>query len=110
LPLVDLLHLELTRSPYGSDTDWGRAVLERLLPLAHAGGSPDVQRLASAAGFGAEPRLLEALVFAYWLQYAAYQIRTHLDRRSEPAWIEGNVERVVHELARLDRRSQARTH
>lgn len=95
VPALDLLHLQLTREPYGSDDDWGRAVVERLLPAARAGGDPLVRRYCAELGIDPDPRLLEALVFAYWLEYVAYQLRTHLDRRSQPAWIDGNVELVA---------------
>jgi hypothetical protein len=95
LPVIDLFHLELTRVPYGTDDDWGRAVVDRLLPAARSGGSPLVRRYASALGLDLDPQLLEALVFAYWLEYVAYQLRAHPDRLSSPAWIEGNVELVA---------------
>jgi hypothetical protein len=94
-PALDLLHLQLTREPYGSDDQWGRAVVERLLPAARAGGDTLLRRYCAELGIEPEPRLLEALVFAYWLEYAAYQLRTHLDRRRQPRWIEGNVELVA---------------
>jgi aminoglycoside phosphotransferase (APT) family kinase protein len=95
VPALDLLHLQLTREPYGSDDHWGRAVVERLLPAALAGGDPLLRRYCAELGIEPEPRRLEALVFAYWLEYAAYQLRTHLDRRLQPRWIEGNVELVA---------------
>ena len=92
LPLVDLLHLELTRVDYGGDDNWGRAVVERLLPLAKSGGDAVVHRYCAGIGLETNPRLLEALVLGYWLGYVAYQLDTHVARRSQPAWIEGNVE------------------
>lgn len=101
LPLLDLLHLHLTRSSYGGDEDWGRAVVERLLPLAQAGGDAVIRRYCRAIGLDAERRLLEALVLAYWLEYVAYQLRTHGDRRLQPAWIEGNVALVLRDVAPL---------
>jgi phosphotransferase family enzyme len=95
VPALDLLHLQLTRHPYGSDDNWGRAVVERLLPSARAGGDALLRRYCAELGIDPDPHLLEALVFAYWLEYVAYQLRTHLDRRSQPEWIEGNVELVA---------------
>ena len=99
LPLLDLLHLELTRSAPFADVDWGRALLERLLPLARAGGDEGIARYCGELGLSADRSVLEALVFAYWLDYAAYQLRTHPVRRVQPAWIEGNVELVVRSAA-----------
>jgi aminoglycoside phosphotransferase (APT) family kinase protein len=98
LPLLDLLHLELTRTPYGADERWGRAVLDRLLPLARAGGDETVAGYCRGVGVTPDPSLLEALVLAYWLEYAAYQLRTHPDRRTDRAWVRGNVELILREV------------
>jgi aminoglycoside phosphotransferase (APT) family kinase protein len=95
VPGIDLLHLQLTRTPYGGDDDWGRAVVERLLPAARSGGDALLRRYCDELGIEPDPRVLEALVYAYWLEYAAYQLRAHLDRRSQPPWIEGNIELVA---------------
>jgi hypothetical protein len=105
LPVVDLLHLQLTRVPYGSDDDWGRAVLRRLLPSARSGADPLVRRYTAEVGLDADPRLLEALVFAYWLEYAAYQLRAHPDRLESTAWIEGNVRLVAREAGSFTKAS-----
>jgi Phosphotransferase enzyme family len=95
VPALDFLHLQLTSEPYGHDDQWGRAVIERLLPSARAGGKHLLRRYCAEVGIEATPRLLEALVYAYWLEYVAYQLRTHLDRRRQPAWIAGNIELVA---------------
>jgi hypothetical protein len=108
VPALDLLHLQLTQERYGRDDQWGRAVVERLLPSARTGGKPLLQRYCAELGIVTEPRLLEALVFAYWLEYAAYQLRTHLDRRSQPLWIEGNVELVARAAAEFTRGAHGR--
>lgn len=105
LPLLDLFHLELTRTPYGGDDCWGRAVVERLLPTARASGDATVRRYCAGVGLDPDPAVLEALVLAYWLEYAAYQLRTHADRRSQSAWIEGNVELVLREAVSPARRT-----
>jgi hypothetical protein len=97
VPLLDLLHLQLTRDPYGPDENWGRAVVERLLPSARSGGDPLVRRYAAELGLDLDPRTLEALVYAYWLEYAAYQLRAHPDRLSSAGWIAGNVRLVARE-------------
>ncbi len=95
LPLVDLLHLQLTRSGAYADADWARLALERLLPAARAGGDEAIRRYCEAVGLTPDPAVLKALVFAYWLEHAAYQLRAHPVRRVQPAWIEGNVELVL---------------
>jgi aminoglycoside phosphotransferase (APT) family kinase protein len=95
LPLLDLLHLKLTRAGPFADDDWAEAVGARLLPLARAGGDDDVQRYCRELDLPAEPALLEAFVYAYWLDYAAYQLRAHPVRRVQRSWVDGNVERVA---------------
>jgi hypothetical protein len=99
LPLLDLLHLSLTRTGAFADEDWGRMLLDRLLPLARAGGSDEIRHYCVEVGLQAEPARLEALVLAYWLDHAAYQLRAHPVRRAQPAWIEGNVELVLRSAA-----------
>jgi hypothetical protein len=99
LPLLDLLHLKLTRAGPFADDDWATVVAERLLPLARSGGDDDVRRYCEQVGVNTEPELLEALVYAYWLDYVAYQLRAHPVRRVQPAWIEKNVELPLTELA-----------
>jgi hypothetical protein len=95
LPVLDLFHLQLTRSGAFGDAEWGRVLLERLLPAARAGGDEPTRRYCSEIGLEADPTLLETLVLAYWLDYVAYQLRAHPVRRAQPAWIEGNVELVL---------------
>lgn len=92
LPLLDLLHLTLTRAGPFADDDWAKVVGERLLPLARSGGDDDVRHYCAEIGIDAHPQLLELLVYAYWLDYVAYQLRAHPVRRMQPRWIEGNVE------------------
>jgi aminoglycoside phosphotransferase (APT) family kinase protein len=95
LPLLDLLHLKLTRAGPFADDDWAQAVAERLLPIARAGGDDDIERYCDELGLAVDADLLDALVYAYWLDYAAYQLRAHPVRRMQPTWIERNVERVL---------------
>ena len=109
LPLVDLLHLELTQRGYGTDNDWGLALVERLLPAARAGGDGLVRQYCEDVDLDPEPRVLEALVLSYWLEYVAYQLRTHPARRAEPLWIERNVTGVVSEIAPPHRSRSAAT-
>jgi hypothetical protein len=100
LPLVDLLHLMLTGSYVGPDHDWGPALLGRLLPASRALRDELVARYCAALGIELDEPAYEALVMAYWLGYAAYQLRTHAHRRTETLWIERNVELVLREVGR----------
>jgi aminoglycoside phosphotransferase (APT) family kinase protein len=95
LPLLDLFHLLVTRAGPFADHEWGDAVVGRILPLARQGGDDAVRRYCGEVGIPADPALLETFVWAYWLDYSAYQLRTHLLRRSQPQWIERNVERMA---------------
>ena len=99
LPLLDLVHLLVTRAGPFADDDWGAAVQERMLPPARAGGGDAIRRYCREVGLPVDPATLETFVWAYWLDYAAYQLRTHLLRRSQPRWIERNVERVARSAA-----------
>jgi aminoglycoside phosphotransferase (APT) family kinase protein len=99
LPATDLFHLQLTGSPYGADEDWGRAVLERILPSARSGGDDAVRRYCRELGFEPDPAVLEPLALAYWLGYAAYQLRTHGHRRHQPSWLERNLSLVLRDPA-----------
>jgi Phosphotransferase enzyme family len=99
LPLLDLLHLQLTRSGAYADADWGSVLLERLLPPARAGGDAATREYCAAVGVEPDPRLLEALVLAYWLDHVAYQLRAHPVRRAQPDWMERNIELVLRSAA-----------
>jgi hypothetical protein len=99
LPVLDLLHLQLTRSGAFGDAEWGRVLLERLLPVARAGGDEPTRLYCREIGLEADRMLLETLVLAYWLDHVAYQLRAHPVRRVQPAWIEGNVELVLRSAA-----------
>jgi hypothetical protein len=99
LPLLDLLHLLLTRLGPFADDEWAEAVGERLLPLARSGGGDDVQHYCREIGLDPDPGVLESLVYAYWLDYLAYQLRAHPVRRMQPNWIEQNVERPLRSAA-----------
>lgn len=99
LPLLDLLHLKVTRAGPFADDEWAQVAGERLLPIARAGGDDDIRRYCDELGLDADPPLLEALVYAYWLDYTAYQLRAHPVRRMQPSWIERNVELILRSAA-----------
>jgi hypothetical protein len=103
LPLVDLLHLQLTRTGYGPDHAWGAALVEYLLPSVVGDRDELIRRYCDEVGLARDRGVLEALVAAYWLGYVAYQLETHPGRLSEPLWIQGNVEDVLRELRSLSR-------
>lgn len=99
LPLLDLLHLlHLAQYPLG-DEDWGPTIARRLLPWARSGGDDVVREYSGRIGLDADPRLLEPLAIAYWLDRVAYTLRTHRQRRVEARWLARNVDLVVEATA-----------
>lgn len=95
LPVVDLLHLRLMSMREMADVDWGTSLVRHLLPWARAGGGDIIRGYARRSGLTLDPKRLEALVFAYWLDYASYQLRTHLHRFAQPRWIDRNIHQVL---------------
>jgi len=98
------VQVDLTASELDVLRPYDEPVVERLLPMAQSGGDDLLRRYCAELEIEPEPRVLEALVFAYWLEYTAYQLRAHLDRRSQPTWIEGNIELVAHAAERFTKR------
>jgi Phosphotransferase enzyme family len=95
LPLLDLLHLRLMSIREVADVDWGPSLLRHLVPWARTGGGDLVRSYCQRAGLTVDPKQLEALVLAYWLDYVSYQLRTHLHRLAQPPWIERNIQLVL---------------
>jgi aminoglycoside phosphotransferase (APT) family kinase protein len=101
LPLLDLFHLlHLAQYPLG-DEDWGPSLVRHLFPSARAGASATVQEYCARVGVAPDGSLLEALAVAYWLDRAAYILRTHRQRRAEPRWLESNIDHVLESLRGL---------
>jgi aminoglycoside phosphotransferase (APT) family kinase protein len=98
LPLVDLLHLRHYTENRPRDLDWGPLLVERLLPWARNGGDDLVRAYLERVDVERDPATLEALVAAYWLERAAYQLRIHPQRREQPNWIARNIDGVVRTL------------
>ena len=59
------------------------------------GGDLTVAQYCGRIGLDADEDVLEALAVAYWLDRAAYILETHRQRRTEPRWLERNVEDVL---------------
>jgi hypothetical protein len=95
LPLLDLLHLDANSERAARSWSLGRAIVERLLPMARGGGDEMVRAYCRRIGIEPEPRLLEAFVAAYWLCYVAWSVGSYADRASRPAWLEENVHAVL---------------
>jgi hypothetical protein len=101
LPLLDLLHLRANACRRRS---LGVAIARDLLPWARRGGDDETRDFCAELGFATTPRLLEALVVAYWLDYVAYQLRLYADRSSRTQWLHANVVTVLDALQDADGR------
>jgi aminoglycoside phosphotransferase (APT) family kinase protein len=98
LPLTDLLHLRHYMDNRPEDDDWGPLLVERLLPWARRGGDGAVRDYLERVQVDPDPSVLAALVAAYWLEHASYQLRSHPHRREQPRWLARNVDGVLRTL------------
>jgi aminoglycoside phosphotransferase (APT) family kinase protein len=99
LPLADLFQFRLNAQHPHSDLDWGRVLVERLLPELRTGGDIETRAFCARIGIEPEPRRLEALAAAYWLDRVAYQLGTYAERRLQPLFLAGNVDLVARALS-----------
>lgn len=95
LPLLDLLQLTFLARHRPSDLSWGPTLVRKLLPWARRGGDDFARDYCRRVGLDPDPPLLEALVLAYWLERAAYQLRTHAERWDQRAWLDANIRSVI---------------
>ena len=102
LPLLDLLHLRHARDHSVPDDDWGRSVVEHLLPWSRRPADAVTARYCELVGVEPDTSTLEALALAYWLDRLAYQIRTHRFRRSQQGWLARNVDEVLDAVMRAE--------
>lgn len=100
LPFLDLMHLVTSQQQLPGPHNWGRAVVEALLPWAAGGGDAWARRFGRGIGVPVTPRLLTALVTAYWLDWLAYQLTHYAGRRADARWLQGNVRLVRDVLSR----------
>ncbi len=98
LALLDLLHLTLTSRGRPLDLDWGPTLVGELMPWARRGGDALARDYCARVGMDPEPRLLEMLVVAYWLDRAAGQLGSHAEHWEDRDWIGSNIESVARSL------------
>ena len=99
LPLLDLIHLQHLAQYSLADEDWGPSLVRHLFPWAQSGGDEVARTYCSRIGLELRPGLFESLAVAYWLDRAAYTLRTHRQRRTEPRWLARNVDHVLEAVA-----------
>jgi hypothetical protein len=95
LPLLDLLHLIAHAERATRSWSLGRAIVDRLLPAAAAGGDDLVRAYSGRIGIDPKPRLLTAFVAAYWLAFVGASLESYADRATRSAWLEENVHAVL---------------
>jgi len=96
-PMFDLLHLIATRR--ADVYRWGPAIIDYLLPLMRRRSDAVIRDYLGRIGLDPDPPQLEALVAAYWLARASYQIGMYVERCRDQVWIERNVTLVLETLA-----------
>ena len=95
LALLDLLHLILTSRGRPLDLEWGPTLVRELVPWARRGGDALAREYCARVGMDADPRMLELLVVAYWLDRAAGQLGSHAEHWEDRDWIGSNIESVA---------------
>jgi hypothetical protein len=100
LPLLDLLQLRLSDLRSQTREYFGDAVVHHLLPWARAGGDEVARAYARRTAITLDEKRLEALVYAFWLDYVAHELRKYGDRGQRPVWMYRNVTVVVDTLIR----------
>lgn len=99
LPFLDLMHLRTNQALRPGGHNWGRAVVDTLLPWVERGGDAHAERYAAALGLSLTQELLRALVVVYWLDWLDYQVAQYEVRSRERRWVRGNVDLVADALA-----------
>jgi peptidoglycan/xylan/chitin deacetylase (PgdA/CDA1 family) len=88
LPVVDLLHLQMSSAALRSRRPHGRIVIEN---LERVGEDPLVRTYCERLGLDLETEQLRMLVAAYWLDYTGDQLVRSIDPLARPEWVRENV-------------------
>ena len=98
LPLLDVLQIVMTARFRPAAREWGPAVVGELVPWARRSGDALARDYCARVGLEPDPRVLERLAAAYWLDRAASQLATHAEHWEDREWIAANVEFVARSL------------
>ncbi len=88
LPLLDLLHLQISSAALRSRRPHGRIVIEN---LERVGEDSLVRAYCERLGLDLETEQLRMLVAAYWLDYTGDQLVRSIDPAAKPEWVRENV-------------------
>ena len=94
LPLLDLIHLRTAERDHAG-VPFGHTVRNELIPWARAGGDGPTSEYCRRVEIEPEPALLEALVVSYWLERAAWELRSYRGYERRTGWLEHNLDDVV---------------
>jgi hypothetical protein len=108
LALLDAIHLAFISRRRPADLEWGPRLVSDLIPWARAGGGEFTGEYCRRVGLDADPRLLELLVMAYWLDRTASQLCTHAERWDDHDWIRASIALVADAIGA--RPSNGRSH
>jgi hypothetical protein len=97
LPLVDLVHLQVSGVREGTHLTLGHAILETQLQAARNGGDPLMRTYCERIGLHPNPEILEGLVLAFWIERNALELDLRPDIITD-TWIDDNINHVLNTL------------
>ncbi len=98
LPVLDLLHLEVSSVRELTGRQLGSALMDDALPRMRAGGSEIMRSYCHRLGLDFDAAQTEALVGAYWLQAVAHELfdpDRDPNQAADPEWRRQNIELVL---------------
>ena len=97
LPLLDLIHLQVSSYRDGRHVPLGNAIIASQLAVARAGGDEVTRAYCRRVGLDPDARILEALVLAFWIDRTVLELDLRPDTIT-PAWVDANVVTVLDHL------------
>ena len=98
LPAIDLFDMIALSRRRVRDFTPGERLTEVLLPLARSGGDERVREYCRRLGVPADPRTLEALAVAYWLNRVARQLAPLSVFPQREGWADRNLRGPIRAL------------
>ncbi len=97
LPLVDLIHLQVSGFRDGGHATIGDALLDSQLVAARAGGDELTRDYCRRIELDPDPAILEALVLAFWIDRTALELELRPDTMTRH-WVQENIILVLDHL------------
>ncbi len=97
LPLIDLIHLQVSGFRDGGQATIGDALLDSQLAAARTGGNDLTRDYCQRIGLDPDPEILEALVLAFWIDRTALELELRPDTMT-PLWVQENIIVVLNHL------------